>query len=358
MVEPIEHYFRGFGGRQTPYFCVSKAGRKGQMGARGARKRGPPRPTAPPRWLGPRHRSATGGGPSRWRRPRAARSVSSRSACSGSGSRPPTIATRRSCTASPGSTPDRLYEQIRVIALIVDPVPYALHGRWRASPSRSRGVASGGRWPPASCCWARARRRTSSSTCSPQPRYAAWLYGEQVDVASWPSGHGTAAMTIALCAVLVAPPAYRAAVGFVGFCMTRRARVRDARADLALPVRRDGGLPHRRAVGLARHRVAARRRGRRPGSPRPCRRSAWLIAAGTGCVLVATAAVWVASDRVPLDTADRALAAVGALVIASLALALVVATLVTASESSAAERRRRVGQPERWVSPASGARSS
>jgi hypothetical protein len=25
MVEPIEHYFRGFGGRQTPYFCVTKA---------------------------------------------------------------------------------------------------------------------------------------------------------------------------------------------------------------------------------------------------------------------------------------------------------------------------------------------
>jgi Acetyltransferase (GNAT) domain len=30
MVEPIEHYFRGFGGRQLPYFCISKAGRKGR----------------------------------------------------------------------------------------------------------------------------------------------------------------------------------------------------------------------------------------------------------------------------------------------------------------------------------------
>jgi hypothetical protein len=28
MVEPIEHYFRGFGGRQVPYFGVSKAGAK------------------------------------------------------------------------------------------------------------------------------------------------------------------------------------------------------------------------------------------------------------------------------------------------------------------------------------------
>ena len=30
MVEPIEHYFRGFGGRQTPYFCVRKANLKGR----------------------------------------------------------------------------------------------------------------------------------------------------------------------------------------------------------------------------------------------------------------------------------------------------------------------------------------
>ena len=30
MVEPIEHYFRGFGGRQIPYFCISKGGRKGK----------------------------------------------------------------------------------------------------------------------------------------------------------------------------------------------------------------------------------------------------------------------------------------------------------------------------------------
>ena len=28
MVEPVEHYFRAFGGRQTPYFCISQAGLK------------------------------------------------------------------------------------------------------------------------------------------------------------------------------------------------------------------------------------------------------------------------------------------------------------------------------------------
>jgi hypothetical protein len=39
MMRPIEHYFRGFGGRQTPYFCVSKAGPAARvaLGARSTR---------------------------------------------------------------------------------------------------------------------------------------------------------------------------------------------------------------------------------------------------------------------------------------------------------------------------------
>ena len=38
-----------------------------------------------------------------------------------------------------------------------------------------------------------------------QPRLEPWLGGHQIGDASWPSGHSTAAMTLALCAVLVAP---------------------------------------------------------------------------------------------------------------------------------------------------------
>jgi hypothetical protein len=39
MLEPIEHFFRGFGGRQTPYFSISKAGIKAKsaLAARSAR---------------------------------------------------------------------------------------------------------------------------------------------------------------------------------------------------------------------------------------------------------------------------------------------------------------------------------
>ena len=49
-----------------------------------------------------------------------------------------------------------------------------------------------------------------------QPRFEAWLETHQVGAASWPSGHSTAAMTLALCAVLVAPAALRPLVAVVG----------------------------------------------------------------------------------------------------------------------------------------------
>ena len=42
-----------------------------------------------------------------------------------------------------------------------------------------------------------------------------WL-SPQIAVTSWPSGHSTAAMTLALCAVLVAPTALRAATALLG----------------------------------------------------------------------------------------------------------------------------------------------
>ena len=54
MIEPVEHYFRGFGGRQTPYFSISRAGLKakpvlaarstGQALARPARRQRARRP--------------------------------------------------------------------------------------------------------------------------------------------------------------------------------------------------------------------------------------------------------------------------------------------------------------------------
>jgi membrane-associated phospholipid phosphatase len=47
-------------------------------------------------------------------------------------------------------------------------------------------------------------------------RFGEWLGHAQINPASWPSGHSTAAMAIALCAVLVAPARFRPAVAAVG----------------------------------------------------------------------------------------------------------------------------------------------
>jgi membrane-associated phospholipid phosphatase len=244
-----------------------------------------------------------------------------------------------------GLAPDRLYEQIRVIALIADPVPYAClgltciavalarHRRWRALAAAVVLLGSGATTQVLKHLFA-------------QPRYAAWLYGGQVDGASWPSGHGTAVMTVALCAVLVAPPAYRAAVAFAGLCIT----IALAYATLGLTWHYPsdvvaGFLVAGLWVSLAivwLHGVEVDDPEPDPLPPFP-----WLIAAGIACVLVATAAVWMASDRVRIDLTDRATAAVGALAIATLALGLVVATLAAASERSARERPRRLAAPRR-----------
>jgi hypothetical protein len=47
-------------------------------------------------------------------------------------------------------------------------------------------------------------------------RFAEWLGPGQINPASWPSGHSTAAMAVALCAVLVAPSRLRPAVAALG----------------------------------------------------------------------------------------------------------------------------------------------
>jgi membrane-associated phospholipid phosphatase len=48
------------------------------------------------------------------------------------------------------------------------------------------------------------------------PRFSEWLGDGQIAAASWPSGHATAAMTLALCAVLAAPAHLRPAVAGLG----------------------------------------------------------------------------------------------------------------------------------------------
>jgi membrane-associated phospholipid phosphatase len=49
-----------------------------------------------------------------------------------------------------------------------------------------------------------------------EPRLASAMTGGHVDAASWPSGHATAAMTMALCALVVVPSRWRALVLALG----------------------------------------------------------------------------------------------------------------------------------------------
>jgi membrane-associated phospholipid phosphatase len=167
-----------------------------------------------------------------------------------------------------------------------------------------------------------------------QPRIERWL-PEQVANNSWPSGHSTAAMTLALCAILVAPPALRGATALLGGAFA----VGVGYAVLVLgwhyPSDVLGGFL---VAGLwtslavaALHRVEA---------PEPARRPVWepLVGLATGAGVVAAVVLGVRADTVALYTSERPTFAAGALTIALLALVLV--TTVSAASTRGAPRAR------------------
>jgi membrane-associated phospholipid phosphatase len=167
-----------------------------------------------------------------------------------------------------------------------------------------------------------------------QPRLEQWL-PDQVDASSWPSGHSTAAMTLALCAVLVAPPALRAAAAVLGGAFA----VGVGYAVLVLgwhyPSDVLGGFLvaglWTSLVVVVLHRVEA---------PEFARRPAWepVAALGAGGTAVAAVVLGARADTVALYTLERPTFAAGALTIALLALALV--TTVSASSARGAPQAR------------------
>jgi membrane-associated phospholipid phosphatase len=165
-----------------------------------------------------------------------------------------------------------------------------------------------------------------------QPRLEHWL-PEQVATNSWPSGHSTAAMTLALCAILVAPPALRASAAMLGGAFA--VGVGYAVLVLGWHYPSDvlggflvAGLWTSLAVAVL-HRVEA---------PEPARRPAWEPLAGlaVGAGIVAAVVLGVRADTVALYTSERPTFAVGALTIALLALVLV--TTVSAASTRGAPR--------------------
>jgi membrane-associated phospholipid phosphatase len=167
-----------------------------------------------------------------------------------------------------------------------------------------------------------------------QPRLEHWL-PEQVATNSWPSGHSTAAMTLALCAILVAPPALRASAAMLGGAFA--VGVGYAVLVLGWHYPSDvlggflvAGLWTSLAVAVL-HRVEA---------PEPAQRPVWEPLAGlaVGAGVVAAVVLGVRADTVALYTSERPTFAAGALTIALLALVLV--TTVSAASARGAPRAR------------------
>jgi membrane-associated phospholipid phosphatase len=167
-----------------------------------------------------------------------------------------------------------------------------------------------------------------------QPRLEQWL-PEQITSSSWPSGHATAAMTLALCAVLVAPPALRAAAAMLGGAFA--VGVGYAVLVLGWHYPSDvlggflvAGLWTSLAVAVL-HRVEG---------PEPGRRPLWEPLAGlaTGAGVVAAVVLGGRGDTVALYSLERPTMLAGAATIALLALALV-ATVSAASTRDAPQAR-------------------
>jgi membrane-associated phospholipid phosphatase len=111
----------------------------------------------------------------------------------------------------------RFYDALNVVAQLPNPLPYAFAGLVCI------GVALRRRRPHRAVAVGILLVATGLTTQAlkhllAEPRFADWLGGPegQIENVSWPSGHSTAAMTLALCAVLVSPPAVRAIVALVG----------------------------------------------------------------------------------------------------------------------------------------------
>jgi membrane-associated phospholipid phosphatase len=109
----------------------------------------------------------------------------------------------------------RVHDLVRMVAGLADPPVYAAFGLAIVAVALGRGLGAR--------AVAVVALLTVTGVCSQalkqllaQPRFEAWLGSEQIGEASWPSGHATAAMTLGLCAVLVAPPAARLGVALCG----------------------------------------------------------------------------------------------------------------------------------------------
>ena len=226
---------------------------------------------------------------------------------------------------------------IEAVARVVDPLPYACAGLLLIAVALRRRRQSQALVSAAVLVGSGVTAQALKHLLA-EPRYAQWLLGHQVDRASWPSGHATAVMALALCAVLVAAPAWRPLVALVGGAVALAV----AYATLALawhyPSDVIGGyLVAGLWVSLALSVVPADdaicTRRRAPASVSLC------TFGGLVGAVAAAALVGAAAGRVGLDTADRVTAGAGALAIALLVVAMLGAVVMAARDPATGAER-------------------
>ena len=109
----------------------------------------------------------------------------------------------------------RLTPTIDRIAHLADPVPYALIGLALVIVALARGRGRVGVAILAVLICSAVTSESLKPLLS-HPRPQEWLGDGQISAASWPSGHATAAMALALCAVLAVPARWRPAAATGG----------------------------------------------------------------------------------------------------------------------------------------------
>jgi membrane-associated phospholipid phosphatase len=207
----------------------------------------------------------------------------------------------------------RFNVEIEVVARLPDPLPYAFAGLlfigvalWRRRPHRALAVAI--------LLVATGATSQVLKHLVGESRFADWpgLYGPL----EWPSGHSTAAMTLALCAVMVSPPAMRAITALVGGAFA----IGVGYATLALtwhyPSEVVGGFL---VAGLWVSVAVAFLQRVEAASPEPARAPPWEPLAVLGGLGAIVAAALVGAE----NAQERTTVVAGALTIAALALALV-----------------------------------
>jgi membrane-associated phospholipid phosphatase len=214
----------------------------------------------------------------------------------------------------------RVHGAVVVLAHLADPAPYLLIGAALIGWALLRGLSRRAGAVAALLVLTGASTQALKHLLS-QPRFEAWLGAHQVGATSWPSGHSTAAMTLALCAVLVAPAALRPAVAVLGGAFA--AGVGYAVVVLAWHFPSDvvGGFLMAgtwTALTVAALRVLEPAHERAPAEPG----LGLGLGAAAGAALAAAVAAVAPRGAVALYTAERPLLVLGALAIAALAGAL------------------------------------